>query len=464
MPPEKIHTWKDYRQDFRVTPISPEELREIPTGFQLHPNRPWTIADKMRLYDLVAQGTSESVISQELQRTPEQWHEVYQYYASLQVVEPQTGEWTAEQDAAIVRFIEEYRMTDWDRIAFHLDTTVDEARRYWIARCSRQVASQDTHRKSVITKNLGVSNQITSAMLGALDDLEDDEERTAPQETPITETGSSEPKETTTVQETQSKATIDPAKIPENPARGRKRTRDAARSEESESDAQQPQQKRRLTSPENAPVSPSSRFYTVRTRSANAAEKPARGVKRTREGVGPEGPESDAQQPEQKRQRVVSPKGASVSPSARFYTPAKLPANMTEEPARGVKRTHQSAGLEEADTVPEQPEKRARDLSHPKEGRVLRSARSKPAPMNSSDVPKEPPKKPKQSDEKKAPKHPKVDPQQPKQKKRGPKRPKKAVLSQAANTNPAPSQRRSTRMASNADSAPPLRRSSRMAS
>ena len=144
----------------------------IPFVFSLDPDRPWTRDDLENLCDIIDSGERDfAKISRQMQRTEDQCHRKYQYQACLRVKKPRFGEWSAEEDAMLARFIEEYKMTDWDRIAFHCGTTNAEARRHWASRNLIRSTPQGKRSQSDANTTLVVNSATTGAMMNALDDV-----------------------------------------------------------------------------------------------------------------------------------------------------------------------------------------------------------------------------------------------------------------------------------------------------
>ena len=165
-----------------------EKDTDIPFGFYLHPDRPWTKDEMQNLCDIIDGGERDfAKISRQMQRTEDQCHRKYLFQACLEVKEPRIGEWSAEQDAMLARFIEEYKITDWDRIAFHCGTTNAEARRHWASRGLTKSTLQSKRSQSEANTNLTVNSATSGAMMTALDNMLgfDDNTNTSTSPTPL---------------------------------------------------------------------------------------------------------------------------------------------------------------------------------------------------------------------------------------------------------------------------------------
>lgn len=148
---------------------NPEKDTGIPHGFTQHPGRPWTENDEEQLLDLIEAGELDfSSIGHETQRTEDECHRKYRYLACLEVKAPRFGPWSVEQDAMLVRFVEEYHIADWDRIAFHCGTTTEAARQYWN---SRKPATSCQLVNGKTQPNLASTSASTDPMMAALGDM-----------------------------------------------------------------------------------------------------------------------------------------------------------------------------------------------------------------------------------------------------------------------------------------------------
>ena len=168
----KISKKRDYAERWEQAQDEPDKDTEIPAGTFQHPDRSWTKEDEERLLDIVECGEQNFArIAQQIQRAEDQCHRKYQFLACLEVKEPRVGQWSAEQDAMLVRFVEEYKITDWDRIAFHCGTTTGEAHQYWASRKSTTSSQPAKSSNSNIDSNSAAISSTTNAMMTALDDI-----------------------------------------------------------------------------------------------------------------------------------------------------------------------------------------------------------------------------------------------------------------------------------------------------
>ena len=157
---------------------NPDKDTEIPHGFTEHPDRPWTEDDEEQLLDRIESGERNfAKIGQQMQRTEDECHPKYRYLACLEVKEPRLSAWSSEQDAMLVRFAEEYKITDWDRIAFHCGTTSEAARRHWESR-KPAISDQSVKRNDLSTMSrLTFKSATSDAMMTALGDIFDQGDR-----------------------------------------------------------------------------------------------------------------------------------------------------------------------------------------------------------------------------------------------------------------------------------------------
>ena len=109
------------------------EGTQLPQGFSLHPDRPWTLDDEDELLDRMHDDQAEDIetVARELQRTVEQCHRMYRYLACLEFENPETGAWTGEEDAMLRRLVQEYESRDRNRIAFWLHRTNEDCQSRW---------------------------------------------------------------------------------------------------------------------------------------------------------------------------------------------------------------------------------------------------------------------------------------------------------------------------------------------
>lgn len=166
------YTEQDRRWQYALD--NPDKDTEIPPGFIEHPRRPWTKDDEEQLFDIIESGERNFVkLGHQIQRTEKDCREKYRYLACLEVETPRLGAWSAEQDAMLVRFVEEYKITDWDRIAFHCGTTPEEARQYWESGKLNTFGPSDKRGCSSALSNITYTSATTDAMVAALGDILD---------------------------------------------------------------------------------------------------------------------------------------------------------------------------------------------------------------------------------------------------------------------------------------------------
>ena len=380
---------------FHVETLGHDQLTEIPPGFRLHPNRPWTQIDVENLYHLIEEGTSEVAISQHMQRTEEQWHHMYQYMANMQVHEPRCGDWSSEQDAMLVRFIEEYEMTDWERIAFHLGTTVAEARQYWASRSSIRTPPPSQKKQPAAkegTPTTGTLPQVPDDMPGNgkvqafLDALtpppSDSSESVNPfaDVSPVTQTSTVESEKAVTVQNVPGNATAGSSESPKEFAGKLKRTRESAGFEEVEVDHQHRQPKfRRLSF--SAASSQSAKVQVNATiLPSESQQKPSEKRKCTHESVELDDKVESHRQPKLKSRRLSdSKKTTSSQPAKACSAPpqpegclrtAKGKDSSDDGPVASVIIKHGRKRSREADSEDEEP---PRKNHWTKAGRLSRS-------------------------------------------------------------------------------------------
>ena len=162
-------------QKWEQHPDNPDKDTEISREFPLPSGRPWIEDDDELLLDLVEGGERNFVwIGQLLQRSDDDCHRRYQHLACLEVKEPRVGHWSVEQDAMLVRFVEEYKITDWDRIAFYCGTTTAEAHRYWSVRkptISNQPVRRCNSRANTETSPRSSPGPVTAPDVSCPDDM-----------------------------------------------------------------------------------------------------------------------------------------------------------------------------------------------------------------------------------------------------------------------------------------------------